>query len=175
LNLPAYQKKENWGASETLYRLVRELAQPTIEVGDRDPKTCNILGPTALGFRHRDDVTEIVRLVEAMGITINVIAPDDATPADIQKAWRCGVQHRCSIRKSPRVPRAISSKSLRQPSTKTVPIGLKRRADFVREVAGLAGLDADAALLRVVTAVWRGIQPISRFHLSHRQARVYLW
>ncbi len=26
LELPAYQKKENWGASETFYRLVRTLA-----------------------------------------------------------------------------------------------------------------------------------------------------
>ncbi|MGB0268013.1 MAG: nitrogenase component 1, partial [Pseudomonadales bacterium] len=26
LELPAYQKKEDWGASETLYQLVRQLA-----------------------------------------------------------------------------------------------------------------------------------------------------
>jgi light-independent protochlorophyllide reductase subunit B len=25
--------------------------------------SCNILGPTALGFRHRDDVVEITRLL----------------------------------------------------------------------------------------------------------------
>ena len=28
VELPAYQKKENWGAAETFYRLVRTLAQP---------------------------------------------------------------------------------------------------------------------------------------------------
>ncbi|MBX9757881.1 MAG: ferredoxin:protochlorophyllide reductase (ATP-dependent) subunit B, partial [Beijerinckiaceae bacterium] len=28
LELPAYQKKENWGAAETLYRIVRALAGP---------------------------------------------------------------------------------------------------------------------------------------------------
>ncbi len=28
LELPAYQKKENWGAGETFYRLVRALARP---------------------------------------------------------------------------------------------------------------------------------------------------
>ena len=28
LELPAYQKKENWGAAETFYRLVRSLAAP---------------------------------------------------------------------------------------------------------------------------------------------------
>ena len=33
LELPAYQKKENWGAAETFYRLVRTLAGPRRERG----------------------------------------------------------------------------------------------------------------------------------------------
>ena len=57
LELPAYQKKENWGAAETFYRLVRTLAGPRRERGAARPKPLvNLLGPTALGFRHRDDV-----------------------------------------------------------------------------------------------------------------------
>src|SRR5215471_17990858 len=68
LELPAYQRKENWGASETFYRLVRTLCGPSVplpgtararETGRR-PR-CNLLGPTALGFRHRDDVAEVSR------------------------------------------------------------------------------------------------------------------
>jgi light-independent protochlorophyllide reductase subunit B len=39
LELPAYQKKENWGASETFYRLVRALAKPGTK---RAANTCNI-------------------------------------------------------------------------------------------------------------------------------------
>ncbi len=35
LELPAYQKKENWGAAETFYRLVRTLAGPRRERGAR--------------------------------------------------------------------------------------------------------------------------------------------
>ena len=31
LELPAYQKKENWGAAETFYRLVRSLSGPRRE------------------------------------------------------------------------------------------------------------------------------------------------
>ena len=76
LELPAYQRKENWGASETFYQLVRALAGKRREGADaaatgeaaaqamappRRPR-CNLLGPTAMGFRHRDDVTEITRL-----------------------------------------------------------------------------------------------------------------
>ena len=48
LELPAYQKKENWGASETFYRLVRGLAGARRDRPLRDRKSCNILGPTAL-------------------------------------------------------------------------------------------------------------------------------
>src|ERR1700761_630544 len=66
LELPAYQRKENWGAAETFYRITREMlaahppgsaAAPGPEINRRP--LCNILGPTALGFRHRDDVVEI--------------------------------------------------------------------------------------------------------------------
>ena len=60
LELPSYQKKENWGAAETFYRLVRAFApQPAGPVvAKASAPVCNILGPTALGFRHRDDIVE---------------------------------------------------------------------------------------------------------------------
>jgi len=66
LELPAYQRKENWGAAETFYQLVRALAGPAAPAPgatrpQREPgrrARCNVLGPTALGFRHRDDVRE---------------------------------------------------------------------------------------------------------------------
>ena len=87
LELPAYQRKENWGAAETFYQLVRAfagLAGPAARAPARGAG-CNILGPTALGFRHRDDVAEITRLLDALGIAINVVAPLGATPADLAR------------------------------------------------------------------------------------------
>ena len=74
LDLPSYQRKENWGASETFYQLVRAMAGPSCarrpaRPGRRAPSAhpprCNILGPSALGFRHRDDVTERSRACSA--------------------------------------------------------------------------------------------------------------
>lgn len=93
LELPAYSKKENWGAAETLYQLTRILLadripppgtpRPERPAGQR-PRA-NLLGPTALGFRCRDDVVEIRRLLDQLGIDVNAVVPLDATPADIQR------------------------------------------------------------------------------------------
>ena len=71
LELPSYSRKENFGADETFYQIVRSLAKPQ----ERTARvTCNILGPTALGFRARDDVEELTGLLSDMGIDVNVVA-----------------------------------------------------------------------------------------------------
>ena len=94
LELPAYQRKENWGASETFYRIVRTLAgqkpsTPHIRAeGAR--ATCNILGPSTLGFRHRDDLTEVLKLLEQIGVDVNVVAPLGANPDDIARLGAMG-------------------------------------------------------------------------------------
>jgi light-independent protochlorophyllide reductase subunit B len=86
LELPAYQKKENWGAAETFYRLVRSLAAPVERTPDPTARpSCNILGPTALGFRHRDDVQEVMAILASLGIDVNVVAPLGATPSDLTR------------------------------------------------------------------------------------------
>src|SRR5271165_1225030 len=89
LELPAYQKRENWGAAETFYQVVRTLADPlcrrSCERPERVAPVCNVLGPTALGFRHRDDVTEVVSLLTSHGVVVNVVAPLGAAPADISR------------------------------------------------------------------------------------------
>jgi light-independent protochlorophyllide reductase subunit B len=67
LELPAYSRKENWGASETFYPwCARCCAGTPPQPGERPARwrararaQCNLLGPTALGFRCRDDVTEV--------------------------------------------------------------------------------------------------------------------
>ena len=150
LELPAYQRKENWGASETFYQLVRGLAgrhvpaPGTKHVRGEKPR-CNVLGPTALGFRHRDDVTEIVGLLESMGVEINVVAPMGATPADLERLGDADF----NVVLYPEVASQAAQWLLRnfsQPLTKTIPIGVGATREFIREVAELAGLDAERAL-----------------------------
>ena len=136
LELPSYQRKENFGADETFFQIVRHLAKPC----ERSARvTCNLIGPTALGFRHRDDITELTGLLMEMGIEVNVCAPYGATPADIA---RLGAAH-FNVLMYPETGEAACrwmERELDQPFTKVVPIGVGATRDFLREVAGITGL-----------------------------------
>ena len=144
LELPSYSKKENWGASETFYQLVRALAGPHAPPPgtQRGPgRVCNILGPTALGFRHRDDVREITGLLGRMGIEVRVTAPMGARPADLARLGEADF----NVVLYPEVAGQAASwlgRTFGQKATRTVPIGTNATREFIAEVAALAGIDA---------------------------------
>ncbi|MBP0614877.1 ferredoxin:protochlorophyllide reductase (ATP-dependent) subunit B [Jiella sp. KSK16Y-1] len=234
LELPSYQRKENWGAAETFYQVVRTLAgsgraavadadalkplgsdgvpgnpplpagiSPTrgeiVDVGAapqssmQDAKaqddsgvrassisplvgempgraeggdaaslrsgqgdqlgpteknarrpSCNILGPTALGFRHRDDVAEIRKLLGEIGVAVNVVAPLGASPADIARLGEADF----NVVLYPEIA-GVAAKWLKrtfgQEFTTVVPIGHGATRDFVAEVRKLAGLPTEEA------------------------------
>ena len=94
LELPAYQKKENWGAAETFYRLVRNLAGQRRERSAGAKPSCNLLGPTALGFRHRDDIREITRLLERLGVEVTCGGSPWSDASRPHKTRRSGLQRR---------------------------------------------------------------------------------
>jgi light-independent protochlorophyllide reductase subunit B len=148
LELPSYQKQENWGASETFYRLVRTLAGPHVPPAGqprpaRDPRrrpVCNLLGPTALGFRHRDDIVEVRRLLADLGIDVLVCAPMGATPSDLARLGDADF----NVLMYPEIGLQAAQwlkKSFGQSFTQTVPIGVAATRAFVHEVAALAGVD----------------------------------
>lgn len=140
LELPAYQKKENWGASETFYRLVRALSGAVEKRPAGSRPLCNILGPTALGFRHRDDLIEIRRLLADLGIDVNVVAPLGASPADLARLGAADF----NVVLYPETARSAAEhlkRALGQPFTKEIPIGVGGTKAFIAEVAALAGVD----------------------------------
>jgi len=144
LELPAYQKKENWGAAETFYRLVRAFAGPRRERGARARPLVNLLGATALGFRHRDDVKEIAKLLAKLGVDIGVTAPLGATPVDLTKLGEADFN--VVLYPEIALPAAqYLEKTHGQPYTRTIPIGVGATRDFIAEVSALAGIDARAA------------------------------
>jgi len=158
LDLPAYQRKENWGCAETLYHLVRNITKRNINQRSlesdnetRPPKStrpsCNLLGATALGFRHRDDVTEISKLLGDLGIDINVTAPLHATVSDIERL----PQANFNVVLYPETAQTTAlwlEREFKQPYTKTMPIGHKGTIAFAREVLALANLPIDESLIK---------------------------
>ena len=153
LDLPSYQKKENWGASETFYQMVRALAGPHIPApgtaraarAEGARPSCNLLGPTALGFRHRDDVREITGLLEQLGIEVAVVAPLGATPDDLARLGQADF----NVVLYPETAGQAAGwlqRMFGQPFTRSIPIGVGATKDFIAEVRALAGLPADAAL-----------------------------
>ncbi len=157
LELPAYSKKENWGAAETFYQLVRGLLKPQIPVPGspkpdpsrwraegRRPRV-NLLGPSLLGFRCRDDVREISQLLAGYGIDVTVVAPLAARPADLELIPTADA----NLNLYPEVAGTVCSWLERQfgmPCVNTVPIGIGATVTFLRELHSVLGMDLPAEL-----------------------------
>ncbi len=148
LELPSYSKKENWGASETFYHLVRGLLagaapDPGYERPVRpqgQPPLANILGPSALGFRCRDDVREIKRLLSSVGVDVNVVAPESASPQDLLRLPLADFNI-CLYPEIARTTCAWLARTFAQPNVTTVPIGVGATRDFLLEVGEVSGVD----------------------------------
>jgi len=152
LELPAYSKKENWGAGETFYQLVRGLLKGQIPAPGsprpdpgrwrsegRRPRL-NLLGPSLLGFRCRDDVIEVTRLLAGLGVDVSVVAPLGATPADLCRLPDADA----NVCLYPELAEATSSWLERQfgmACVRSVPIGIGATVAFLQEVVELLGLD----------------------------------
>jgi len=144
LELPSYSRKENFGADETFYQITKALA-------GQKPRTehlsCNLLGATGLGFRHRDDVAEITALLAEMGVAVNVCAPMGATPSDVA---RLAAAH-FNVLLYPETGEAAArwlKKTHGQPYTTIVPVGVGATRDFIAEVMQTADRIDGAHALR---------------------------
>jgi light-independent protochlorophyllide reductase subunit B len=153
LELPAYQRKENWGASETFYQLVRALCSPHAPAmgsarqppAPGKPPCCNLLGPTALGFRHRDDIKEVTKLLSQLGVGVNVVAPYGATPADLARLPEADFNVVLYPETASQAA-AWLQRTFGQPYTKVIPIGVGATIEFIQEVAAMAKVDPAPAL-----------------------------
>ena len=149
LELPAYSKKENWGAAETFYQLVRTLLKDQApaelthypkawQQQGRRPRV-NLLGPSLLGFRCRDDVLEVQRLLGMHGIDVGVVAPLGATVADVHRLPEADLNV-CLYPEIAESSCAWLERSFGIPFTSTVPIGIGATQDFLVEVHNLLGM-----------------------------------
>jgi light-independent protochlorophyllide reductase subunit B len=179
LELPAYQKKENWGAAETFYQISRSLAgRAAVRGTARPPRSqdqpprCNGLGPTALGFRHRDDVNEIVTLLSCLGVEVNVVAPLGARPSDIARLG--DAQFNVVLYPEIAGPTAHwLQRTFGQPATETIPIGVSATREFIAEVAQLAGIDANPLLDRERSRLPWYSRSVDSTYLTGKRAFVF--
>jgi light-independent protochlorophyllide reductase subunit B len=105
------------------------------------------LGGTALGFRNRDDVREVTRLLSDIGVDVHVCAPLNATVKDIQAMPDADF----NVVLYPEVADTTArwlQKTFGQPTVRTVPIGVLATREFVEEVGKVAGVDVSALLER---------------------------
>jgi light-independent protochlorophyllide reductase subunit B len=153
LELPACSKKEHWGAAETLYALVRTVLADRVpaagalrapQLAPRKPRA-NLLGPTVLGFRCRDDVVEVTQLLGALGIEVNAVVPLGATVADLRRLPEADF----NVDLYPEVSRTTAlwlERAFGMPCVRTVPMGTAATREFIAEAAALAGIDPAPAL-----------------------------
>ncbi len=167
LELPSYQRKENFGCDEAFLQIARALAQP---MARSEQVSCNILGPTGLGFRHRDDITEIAALLREMGITVNMTAPMGARPSDIA---RMGAAH-FNVLLYPETAESAArwaEKTLGQPFTKTIPIGSRATRAFIEEVRALSGSTAPVDDSRLRQPWWAA--SVDSTYLTGKRVFIY--
>lgn len=150
LELPAFTRKENWGASETFHQLVRHLLRGQ-QPRARDPVAegrrprANLLGATALGFRCRDDIAEVIKLLDSAGVDVNLSAPAGASTEDLRRIPDADF----NICLYPEIAQSTCTwleRMFKQPWVKTVPIGVGATRDFLIEVGEVAGIDTSAAI-----------------------------
>ncbi|HJM80201.1 MAG TPA: nitrogenase component 1, partial [Prochlorococcaceae cyanobacterium Fu_MAG_72] len=153
VELPAYSKKENWGASETFYQLVRGMlnSRPSEESDQERSPTAwksqgrrprvNLLGPTLLGFRCRDDILELEKLLDIHGIDVNVVAPLKASPADLMQLPNADL----NVCLYPEIAESTClwlERNYGMAFSKTVPIGVGATKEFLAELHQLLEMPA---------------------------------
>lgn len=147
LEMAAYSRKENWGASETFFQLTRGLLAASVpDVGNTrqppvDRRPCvNILGPTKLGFRCRDDVVEIEKLLNSVGVDVNVVAPLGASPHDILALPHADANV-CLYAEVASTTCRWLERNFKQPTITTTPIGVAATRDFLAELSQKLGIE----------------------------------
>ena len=112
----------------------------------RPPPRCNLLGPRRSGFRHRDDVVEVTKLLVDHGNRRGPRARRWARrPGDIAKIGSADFNIVLYPETGDTAAKWLE-KTFGQPCVRTVPIGYGATRDFIAEVARVAEVDPTPAL-----------------------------
>jgi hypothetical protein len=188
LELPAYSRKENWGASRNLLQAscarcsaarCRASPRSRVRAGNARPdarRAVNLLGallarlPVPGRRRRGDGVCSNRRRVSRSGSS----RPSTPHPQDLAALPEADANV-CLYPEVAHTACKWLERTFGQPTIKTVPIGVGATLDFLRELGrgGSTSMSIFGAR-RVDTLAAALVLAQRRFHLSHRQAGVHL-
>lgn len=125
-----YRVEEDESANGLLTLMTQKFAAKPLPPTTRP--SVNIIGPISLGFHNRHDLISLKRMLEAMGLEVNVVFPLDACLDDVKKlpqAW-------ASIAPYREMGQGAADWLEQQhgiPAVKTTPIGVALTRQWVRE------------------------------------------
>jgi len=136
-----YRSNELQAADRTLEQIVRfyiEKAQKqnTLDSEKTEQPSANILGVFTLGFHNQHDCRELKRLLNDLGIKVNVIIPEGGSVHDLKnlpKAWFNIVPYR----EVGLMSAIYLEKEFKMPYVATTPMGLVNTANFITEIASI--------------------------------------
>lgn len=129
-----YRINELQAADRTLEQIIRFYLEKSIKPIEKTSfPSVNILGIFTLGFHHQHDCRELKRLLNDLGVEVNLIIPEGLTISKIQqipKAWFNIVPYR--------EVGLMTAKYLEQkysmPFISTIPIGLLGTSNFLKQI-----------------------------------------
>ena len=136
-----YRFNELQAADRTLQQVVQFYIRKAQKKGDliteKTPEpSVNILGISTLGFHNNHDRTELVRLMESLGITVNLVIPDKASVNDLKtlpRAWFNLVPYR----EIGGMTAAFLESEFGMPQVAITPMGIVETARCIRAIQGI--------------------------------------
>jgi light-independent protochlorophyllide reductase subunit B len=134
-----YRVNELQAADRTLEQVVRyysekhKKANPTLELTKTEKPSANIIGIFTLGFHNQHDCREIKRMLNDLGIDVNLVIPEGGSVLslkDLPKAWFNIVPYR----EVGLMTAVYLQKEYNMPYVATTPMGLVDTATFIREI-----------------------------------------
>ncbi len=129
-----YRVNELQAADRTLEQIIRfYLEKQTNPIVKTKNPSINILGIFTLGFHHQHDCRELKRLLNDLGIQINLIVPEGLTVDKIQqipKAWINIIPYR----EVGLMTAKYLKKEYGMPFISTIPIGIMETSNFLKQV-----------------------------------------
>lgn len=129
-----YRINELQAADRTLEQIIRfYLDKSTHQIQKTNFPSVNIIGIFTLGFHHQHDCRELKRLLNDLGIEVNLIVPEGLTISKIQQipqAWLNIVPYReVGLMTAKYLKRKYS-----MPFISTIPIGLIQTSNFLKQI-----------------------------------------